>query len=162
MRQLIQHPKAIPALLLIGSIIPLGGALISQYGFGLNPCEMCIFQRIPYALIALLGFLALLKPTLCRLLLKIGIILWVIDAALAAYHTAIEQGWVESVTGCTAGNAGDGSIEALRAAILNSPLVSCADVAFYFMGLSMASWNIITTLTLAALGYYTLQKNRKI
>ena len=26
----------------------LGGALISQYGFGLYPCEMCMWQRWPH------------------------------------------------------------------------------------------------------------------
>ena len=43
--------------------IPLalyGGALVSQFGFGLHPCEMCYWQRWPHQAAIVLAALALL------------------------------------------------------------------------------------------------------
>lgn len=154
MHPLLTHKMTIPALILSGSIGPLLFALVSQYGFGLHPCDMCIFQRIPYGIIMLTGLISLTSARLIPLCLKTAIGLWVIDALLAAYHSAIEWGWVESATGCTAGAPDENSIEALRAAIMQSPLVSCSDASFIFMGLSMANWNVLTCLCLAGFGLY--------
>jgi disulfide bond formation protein DsbB len=38
----------------------LAFALISQYGFHLHPCELCLAQRVPYALIVLVAILSCL------------------------------------------------------------------------------------------------------
>ena len=37
----------------------LGGAYVSQYGFGLYPCEMCWWQRYPHIAAIVLAVLAL-------------------------------------------------------------------------------------------------------
>ncbi|MCI5050600.1 MAG: disulfide bond formation protein B [Rickettsiales bacterium] len=141
-------------LLLIGGIVPLAAALISQYVFGMHPCEMCLYQRVPYALVAALSLYAWLKPEQQKLIriLLICIILWVIEGGLAAYHVGIEEGWWESATGCTAADSKGQSLDALRQAIMNSPVVSCSDVAFRFIGLSMAAWNVIASVGLVVAG----------
>ena len=40
----------------------LGGAYISQYGFGLYPCEMCWWQRYPHFAALVLAAIGLLQP----------------------------------------------------------------------------------------------------
>ncbi len=41
------------------SVAALVAALISQYGFGMQPCELCLYQRIPFAVVILLSVLGL-------------------------------------------------------------------------------------------------------
>ncbi len=45
----MQEPaRAARFLAFATSLLLLGGAYISQYGFGLYPCEMCWWQRYPH------------------------------------------------------------------------------------------------------------------
>lgn len=148
-------------VLIVGSVMPLGAALIGQYGFGLFPCEMCLYQRVPYALVAALALVAC-RWKRHRLLMKIAIGAWLIGTGLATYHVGIEQSWWDSATGCTAGTPDGTSLDDLRAAILNSPMVSCADVRARLLGVSMAGWNIMVSLGLAGLGMIWLRKRNKV
>ncbi len=149
------------ALLIAGSVVPLAGALIGQYGFGLFPCEMCLYQRVPYALVAVLAAIAMFWPR-HRLLMKIAIVAWLVGAGLASYHVGIEQGWWDSATGCTAGTPAGASLDDLRAVIMNSPIVSCADVGASLLGVSMAGWNVVASLGLAGLGMIWLRRRNKL
>ena len=65
-RLAIERPIAVVAAVLMAvmfglvvvglmSAAILGAALVSQYGFGLYPCDLCIKQRIPYAVLIVLG-----------------------------------------------------------------------------------------------------------
>lgn len=143
-----------------GSVVPLALALIGQYGFGLFPCEMCLYQRVPYAVVVALMIVACFWPR-HRLLMVLAIIAWLVGAGLAAYHVGIEQGWWESATGCTSNMQAGASLDDLRAAIMNSPIVSCADVRATLLGVSMAGWNVLTSVGLAALGAIWLRKGNK-
>lgn len=154
----LHHPSRIALLILVASILPIAGALIGQYGFGLHPCHLCILQRIPYGLAAVLGMLALLWPAWrahMRWVLAVASVLWLADAGIAFYHVGVEQGWWHS--GCTA-KTGGMTLEELRAAIAASPLVSCNQVAFHFLGLSMAGWNVLYGLGCALMGAWLTKK----
>lgn len=150
-------------LILAGSVGPLGFALTSQYGFGLHPCELCIWQRIPYGVLVVVGVLAVLlrrRPVWMKRLLMLAILLWLIEAGLGLYHVGVEQHWWESAGGCTASSGAGQSLDDLRAAILNAPLVSCDQPEFIFLGLSMAAWNMVLALVLAVCGLYVRIKMR--
>jgi len=130
-------------IIILLAVIPLTGAYISQYVYDYHPCILCIYQRVPYFIIAGLGIMWLLViKRFVRVLLVLSAILFAIDGGIAVYHTGVEQGVFEGTDGCVMGSAGE-SIEDLRAAIFNAPIVQCSDIAFLFMGLSMAAWNII-------------------
>lgn len=146
--------------MIAGGLVPLVLALISQYGFGLHPCEMCIAQRVPYGIVIGLLIWGWWKPSSLPTLLRGSIILWIVEAGLAAYHVGIEQGWWDSASGCTSNVKVGASIEELRAAILDSPLVSCADVAFEVFGISMAGWNIVVALGLVGGAVFVLKQWR--
>ena len=51
---------AAPFVAFAAPVLLYGGALVSQYGFGLHPCEMCYWQRWPHQAAILLALLALL------------------------------------------------------------------------------------------------------
>ncbi len=139
-----QLALAIPALL-------LGGALISQYGFDLYPCEMCMWQRYPhYVAIGLALFASFVEPK--RVWVTLAALAILVSGGIGAYHAGVEQGWWEGLTSCaSAVSAGDG--DALDA-ILNAPLIRCDEIPWSFLGVSLAGWNfLISTVSgLAILG----------
>ncbi len=138
----------------LATALALLGALISQYGFGLHPCHLCILQRIPYAIIIALGLILLVarhRKPLVKLLFASIVLLLLAETGIAIYHVGVEQGIVEGTSACGAAGAGDAqSLEDLRAAIMNSPLVSCNDVSFALFGISMAGYNALFALGLLA------------
>lgn len=152
---LTRSSYAIPFLILTGSAVPLGFALASQYIFGLHPCELCVWQRLPYAALIGIGMLAMLvvrRTVWLKRILVLAIILWAIEATLGVYHFGVEQKWWQSATGCTAGSEAGQSLEDIRAAILKAPVVSCDQPEFVFLGLSMAAWNIVVAAGFALSG----------
>lgn len=129
------------ALLLI-SASPLALALLAQYGFGLHPCELCLWQRVPLVALILVALLAWCAP---RFAVALSAALWLIEAGLAAYHVGVEQHLWASATGCTAGGAAQ-TLEALRAQIMGAPLVFCDQPELVVLGLSMAGWIVLYSL----------------
>jgi disulfide bond formation protein DsbB len=154
---LANHPRALAPLLLIIGTVPLAGALVSQYGFGLHPCDFCLYQRYPYAVVIGCGVLAFALRAAglrARLLVALAMLALGMTAMLGLIHTGIERDWLDYAGGCVAQAAPGASIEDLRTAIAAAPLVSCAEVAFTFLGISMASWNVLYALAAAVfLGY---------
>lgn len=163
MRLFSLYPFALPGLMLLAAGAPLGLALLSQYGFGLHPCELCIWQRYPYAVLIGVAVLALClykKAKAVRLLLTISVALWLLEAALAFYHVGVEQRWWASATGCSAAGQAGASLDTLRAQILGAPLVACDTPELVVLGLSMAGWNVVYSLACALAGAMVLIKWR--
>lgn len=137
---------AMASILTLGGAIPLAGAIIAQYGFGLHPCHFCLLERYPYVAVMVLGALSLLVERgglAWRILVVLGICALLSTAILGLIHTGIEQHWLAYTGGCVAQAPADGSLEALKAAIEHAPVVSCDQPAAMFFGLSMATWNSI-------------------
>ncbi len=130
------------------SFSALSAALIGQYGFGLHPCDLCIYQRIPYALIIVVGLTGIFikSPRRRYIFLIICAILFLADAGIAGYHTGVEQGIFKGPSACSSNSSGEKTLEELRAEIMNAPLVSCSQAMVYIFGLSMAAWNMIAAL----------------
>lgn len=143
--------RNISLLALFASLSALGMALISQYGFGLHPCHLCYWQRLPYACAALFAFTAFLKPRYGKALLWLCVIAFMIDAAIAAYHAGIEWHWWQGLESCSGNMSGNMSIDEIRAKIMGAATISCSEAAFRFMGLSMAGWNAIYAILCALL-----------
>jgi disulfide bond formation protein DsbB len=147
---------AMASLLILGGVVPLAVAVVSQYGFGLHPCHYCLLQRYPYILVIAAGVASLLLPRgglAWRFCVALGICGWLATGGLGLIHTGIEAGWLIEKGGCTASAPADASLDALRASIVSAPLVACNDVAARFLGLSMATWNSITAAGLIALAF---------
>src|SRR5688572_8804422 len=133
-------------LLFFASVLALASAYTIEYGLDLKPCHLCLLQRYPY--MAAIGFSALgiwfiPRPSVAWSALWGGTLSIIIGGFIAWYHTAVEWGLVEGTSDCAVRSASGGSIEELRAAILNSPLVACDQPAFEFMGISMAAMNAV-------------------
>ena len=133
----------------LGSALLLAAALAFQYFGGLAPCKMCIWQRWPHGLAILAGLACLFKPL--RLFGVIGLLAALGTSGIGLFHAGVEQGWWEGPNTCTSGPIGGLSADELLEQILNAPVVRCDEIAWDFLGLSMAAWNAIVSLVLAAL-----------
>ena len=136
----------IPALL-------LGGAYLSQYGFGLVPCEMCWWQRYPhFAAVALALISTFAAPK--RLWIGLAGLAILISGLIGAYHAGVEYKWWEGLTTCSS-TAASTSIED----ILNAPLIRCDEPQWTLFGISLAGFNFLIS-TAAALAIFALLRKR--
>jgi disulfide bond formation protein DsbB len=144
-----------PLGILAASMISLGSAFIAQYGFKLEPCVLCIWQRWPYAATILLGLLAVAVVRRGRpqaTLVLLAALVFLVGAAIAFFHVGVEQHWWAGFAECS-GPAGGNSLEALRGQLIGRPIVRCDEVAFRFLGVSMAGWNFLASLIYAWLSF---------
>lgn len=146
-----------PARLALAALLGLslgafGMALVGQFVFGLVPCVLCLYQRVPYVVVAGLAALGLLLPLTGtarhRLVIAAGVI-FLIGAGLAVYHVGVEEHWWVAATGCAGTPVGQMTIEQLKSQLW-TPQKPCDQVDFRFLGLSLAGWNAIGSLFLAA------------
>ena len=132
-----------------GSAALLLGAWGFQHLGGLAPCKLCIWQRYPHALAAILGLAALALPG--RALPLLGALAAVTTAGIGAFHVGVEQGWWPGPSTCSSGPISGLSAEELMDQIMSAPLVRCDDIPWQMLGISMAGWNALISLGLAGL-----------
>lgn len=148
------HPRLSALALLAASAAVLGSALILQYVGGLEPCVLCIYQRVPYAAtisLAIIGFVMSGSPRSVGAVHGLATIAFLIGAGIAAYHVGVEQQWWAGSAECTGAAAGSAqSVDELRAQIMSAPAVRCDEVAWSLFGISMAGYNFLVSLVLAA------------
>ena len=147
----------ITLFLFIFSILALSGAYTSQYVFGMEPCILCLYQRIPYFVIVLLSGIAIfLKKfqTLRIMLIFICSLALIAGGATAFFHVGVEYGKFSLTDGCVVGEAEvPSTLEEMTTQIMGKPNVPCDKPQFVFLGLSMAGWNFMFS---ASIGLITL------
>ncbi len=144
-------PRPALAFLLAASVVVLGTALVSQYVGGLQPCELCLYERWPYDAVIVLTILALLsgKASLGRIALILSALIFAASTVLAAYHVGVEQHWITGPTACTGGLDAN-SPEALMQKLQGREPVQCDQVQWSFLGVSLAGLNLAVSLALFA------------
>jgi disulfide bond formation protein DsbB len=140
----------------LGSIALLGGAYAFQHLGGLPPCKMCLWQRWPHAAAIAIGIFGL--ATRKRELAWIGMLAALTTSGIGFYHAGVEQLWWEGPTTCTSQSISGLSTDDLLEQIMNAPVVRCDEIAWDFLGLSMAAWNAIVSLALAVV-WFTAAKS---
>lgn len=130
------NPGLARALAVLVPAVLLGGAYVSQYGFGLYPCEMCWWQRYPhFAAIAFgLAAFALKPPRVWTALAGLAIIT---SGLIGGYHAGVEYGWWEGITACTARS----TIDVLDPSA--APLIRCDVAPWTLWGISLAGFNFL-------------------
>lgn len=161
----LQPPRHLTLAVLAVSAGALTAAYISQYGFGLKPCILCLYQRIPYALnisFGLFAFLATFRyPRLVTLLLWISSLTFLGGAGVAGFHAGVEYGWWKGLAACGGAILPENvSIEELRKSITRQPVVSCEEPAWTLFGISMAGYNFLASLALGFGVAYLLWRDK--
>ena len=155
--------KTIFILILLFSIFALLAAYFIQYVLKHQPCNLCLIERIPYFVsIIVISFFLFTKKLGKPVLLVLSLVFF--SAALIAfYHFGIEQGFIKESLVCDLNNqSNDLSKEALLNQLNEMP-VSCKDVTFKFLGLSLATFNIFISLILSVITgkiFLTYEKNK--
>ncbi|MBT7942762.1 MAG: disulfide bond formation protein B [Alphaproteobacteria bacterium] len=133
------------------SATALINAYIAQYVFDLEPCILCLYQRIPYAVAGVLGGVAMFVPGVRLWAVRLAGLAFLVGAGIAFYHVGVEQHWWASAASCGSAGGGDGpaTVEELRQLLLNAkPVKACDEVDWTLFGLSMATYNVGLSLAL--------------
>ncbi|PJF10654.1 disulfide bond formation protein B [Pseudorhodobacter sp. MZDSW-24AT] len=142
--------RAYAAIAGLGSAALLAGAFAFEHLGGLAPCALCIWQRWPHAAAVVIMGLALLMPS--RWLMILGALAALTTAGVGGFHMGVEYGWWEGLQSCSGGSISGISVDDLLNpnAAVAAP-VRCDAVAWSLFGLSMAGWNMVISLGLAAI-----------
>ena len=133
----------VPALL-------LGGAYVSQYGFGLFPCEMCWWQRYPHFVALAFALLAFVLPRQARMLVMLAALAIAVSGFIGLFHAGVEYKWWQGFTSCSSLVKLDGG-NPLDAIMNKAPLVSCDQPQWTLFGISLAGFNFLFSVAGAAL-----------
>ncbi len=141
-----------PAVVLVASLGALATVFAMQYGWGIAPCPLCVYQRYPYVAAGLLALVALVvgEGAWRRRLMAATALVFTGGAGLAVYHVGVEQHWWTSAV-CETGLGAAQTLEELRAQILATPVVPCDVVSWSLFGISLAGYNAMASLPLALL-----------
>tara|TARA_Y100001970_G_C14096069_1_gene782735 strand:+ start:642 stop:1124 length:483 start_codon:yes stop_codon:yes gene_type:complete len=141
--------KTVLNILLIFSVFSILFALYVEYVIGHKPCNLCLLQRLPYIMAIILIILVTIFKNLQRLVFLLLGVIFFIGTLLSIYHVGIEQGLISESFVC--GNNIDTNItdktEILKQ--LENKAVSCKDVTFTIIGVSLATINTFISLIIA-------------
>jgi disulfide bond formation protein DsbB len=157
------EPAAVAALLVFAlSAATILGAWYFEYVLKYPPCPLCLEERLPYHVVIplslLLAIAALVRAP--QKLLTVGfaaiIVIVLCGAVLGAYHAGVEWHFWAGPTDCsgpiTNFNAGGSILGQLQS--IN--VVRCDEAAWRFLGISLAGYNVLISLVLAAIAGYGL------
>lgn len=143
----------------IALVVPaglLGGAFVSQFGFGLFPCEMCWWQRYPHFVALAFALIGLLRPP-GRGAVALAALAILSSGLIGAFHAGVEYGWWQGFTECSSTLASGGnSLDA----ILKAPIIRCDQVQWALFGISLAGFNFLISTGAALVIFALLRRGR--
>ena len=145
------------------SFIALISAYFIEYILGHQPCNLCVYERIPYFLAILIVLINYKYNKLEKYLILSLAIIFLIATILSLYHLGIEQGFIQESLFCDLEKGANIVDKDEIIKQLQQKSISCKDVTFKIFGLSLSSFNIIISLLLT-IGltkiYFGYEKNR--
>ena len=139
-------------LIFLISIIALSSAFFIEYFLGHQPCNLCVLERIPYLLALIIIVLNYKFINLEKYFILSLILIFLAATILSLYHLGIEQGFIEESLVCDLKNGSNLQSKEDILRQLQEKNVSCKDVTFKILGLSLTSYNIIISILIV---YFT-------
>ncbi len=141
-------------------------AYYMQYVMYLEPCPLCMVQRISIMLIGLVGFTAFIHNPSKRGKIKYSVALMVFSifgAAIAGRHVWLQNLPSDRVPECF---PGIGFILANNPFMDAIPIIlggtgECAETQWTFLGLSIPGWTLVFFVTFFGLAIFQLINQRK-
>jgi disulfide bond formation protein DsbB len=136
----------------------LAGAWYFQLVLDIRPCPLCLEQRYAYYLAIPLGALVALAAAkdVPRAVLVAGLALLATaalgNAVLGTYHAGVEWKFWQGPTDCTGPIGNLGSAGNLLERLDTVKVIRCDEVQWRFLGLSLAGYNVLISLLMAAIG----------
>jgi disulfide bond formation protein DsbB len=138
-------------------------AFVIDYVLGFDPCILCIFARIPYALMIIFSGVGIIVSTKRKNLLIALLACSGLGFFVASYHAGVERHIWSPVFNCAVNlNIDqDTKLDDFLIQLNSSPLADCSKPAFHLFGLSLAEINIIINLGLFLLLFKLYKINEK-
>ena len=133
-------------IILIISFTALIFAYFVEHILGHQPCNLCIIERIPYGIsIILIAMIFIIKKNQ-KFITLLLILTFVFSFTISVYHYGIEQGFFQESTVCNARNFTENITKEDLLNELSKKTISCKDVTFRILGLSLTSINVVISL----------------
>jgi len=145
------------------SFIALISAYFIEYILGHQPCNLCVYERIPYFLAILIVLINYKYNKLEEYLILSLAIIFLIATILSLYHLGIEQGFIQETLLCDLEKGANIVDKDEILMQLQQKSISCKDVTFKIFGLSLTNYNIVISLLLTislTKIYFGYEKNR--
>jgi len=126
-------------------------AFIIEHVLGHQPCKLCIYERIPYILSIFLMLEIIFFKKHVKITLLLLSVVFFLGSILAFYHFGIEQGFFKESLVCLNENSSESLSKEQVLEQLNQNIISCKDVSFKVLGLSLATINVIFSLFLSVI-----------
>lgn len=157
----IRHPRdaifiASVAIAVVAAAT-IAGAWFFELVLDIRPCPLCLEQRYAYYLAIPLAALIALGSSqgVSRRLLGVGLVVLTLallaNAGLGAYHAGVEWGFWQGPTDCSGPIVDFGSTGNLLDNLNKVKVIRCDEVQWRFLGLSLAGYNVLISLGMAAL-----------
>ena len=138
--------KNILNIIFLFSIFALLAAYFIEYILGHQPCNLCLIERIPYILtIIIISLIYIFKKNEKIYIILLSLI-FIFATLISFYHLGIEQGFIEESLICDLNNENKSLTKEELLKELKEKTISCKDVTFRILGLSLATINTIISL----------------
>ena len=154
-------------LVLVIATATIAGAWYFQLVLGLQPCPMCLEQRYAYYLAIPLAALTALAAgqNAPRRLLTCGLAVLALatlgNAVFGAYHAGVEWKFWAGPADCTGPVDSLGSAGSLLDRLDTVKVVMCDQVQWSFLGISLAGYNALISLLMAAIASWGIARSVK-
>jgi disulfide bond formation protein DsbB len=166
--RLRRQPAVFAALaIFVLSAATLLGAWYFELVMQLPPCPLCLEQRLPYHVVIPLSLLmtvaALVRAP--RNLIAVGFLailaIMLCGAALGGYHAGVEWHWWPGPADCSGPISDFTKKGPLLDQLQSIRVVRCDEAAWRFLGISLAGYNVVISLALAAIAAFGLSSSRR-
>ena len=153
-------------IILFLSIISLVSAYFIEYILGYKPCNLCLIERLPYFITIIIILIGSIVSRLEKIILITLALIFSAATILSLYHFGIEQGFFNESLVCISNNEINNLSKEDLIKELQKEVVSCKDVQFTLLGLSLATINAIISFILSVITFMLFlnfeKKNKKI
>ena len=137
----------------------LAGAWFFQLVLDIRPCPLCLEQRYAYYLLPLgagAGVRSRPRGAAAGVLAGFAVLLLaaLANAWLGGYHAGVEWKFWEGPTDCSGPVVNLGSAGSLLERLDTEKVIRCDEVQWRFLGLSLAGYNVLISLAMAAIAVW--------
>jgi disulfide bond formation protein DsbB len=159
MQALTRSRPAVAAAVLVaaGGAATILGAYYFQYVMGLRPCPLCLEQRIAfYVSIPLAAMVAIASGRgaprgVAVAGLGVVALAMLFNSGLALFHAGVEWKWWPGPQECSGPLTDLSAGGDLLSSLTNLTIVRCDEAQWRFLGLSLAGYDVLISLALAAI-----------
>jgi len=129
-------------LVTLFSVVAIASALIAEYYFDLQPCEMCLKQREPYYIIIAGFILVMILKGQDKIWFYVGVqIVSIYGLFYSLWHVGIENKILAGPSSCSGGLNISTNTSSLKEQIISKAVINCEEVAWSIFGISAATMN---------------------